>query len=121
MEHTPEETLRSLLQQTYHILEQYSNELERPSVKEERIEEILAQVKNLATHSVNSLLNLISINSDPVQSECLESSLVYLQYAIKETQAPPISKRKTLKLVLYHSRMALLCPWGGFLLWFPIY
>ncbi|QNF31521.1 hypothetical protein HUW51_01815 [Adhaeribacter swui] len=109
-----EDSLRSLLEQNYALLEQYSNELERPSIKEERIEEILAQVKKLTFHSMKWLLDLIPSNSDPVQSECLESSLNYLQYALTEEKTTSASRRKVLKRVLYHSKMALLSflGWG---------
>ncbi len=116
MEHIPEATVRSLLQNNYDILESYSSELEMANVKEERIDEIFAQVKNIAVCSMQWLHNLITINSDPLQSESLESSLNYLQYAITEAQFSQPSRRKALKQVLYHSQMALLSYWSCWLI-----
>ena len=113
MEPNPEETLRSLLQHNYAILEQYSNELERPCIRDERIEELLTQAKNLTIHSMQWFLDLIINNSDPVQSECLESLLNYLQYALVASKTTPGNRRKALKRVLYHSRMALLSSWAS--------
>ena len=119
MQPNSEEFLQCLIKQNYAILEQYSSEIEGSRVEEERVEEILVQVKNLAISSMRWLLDLIPHNSDPVQSECLESSLNYLQYALVETKAPTASRRKILKQVLYHSKMALLSFYGWWQLILP--
>ncbi len=112
MEPIPEEMARHLLQQNYNLLESYSNELEKTDLQEERIDEILTQVKNIAECSKQGLDTLMTTSTCPVESESLESSLYYLQNALAAAELPGPSRQSVLKRVLYYSRLALLSPWG---------